>query len=49
MKKLTDYELKNIRGGFTVWTFLGISALGVFLSGIIDGFVHPKSCGGDTQ
>ena len=49
MKQLTIKELKNIHGGISVWLGVGIGALAVFISGIIDGLVHPKTCEGETR
>ena len=50
MKRITEEELKRIKGGeFTSWMGLGIAAVIVFLSGVIDGFVNPKTCGGDLN
>lgn len=48
MKKMTMEEMKEIKGGFSVWAGLGIAAIIVFLTGVIDGFVHPNSCGGEN-
>lgn len=46
MEKLNDTELSNIKGGFTmnVWIALGISALVVFLSGVLEGITNPDKC-----
>ena len=45
METLKKDEMKRIKGGgISVWVMVGIGAAIVFLSGIIDGFVHPESC-----
>ncbi len=45
MKKIEDKNLENIIGGeVTMMTVFIVSAIVVFISGIIDGYVHPKSC-----
>lgn len=45
MKILKVDELQSIRGGsISAYALLGISALVVFISGIIDGIFHPKKC-----
>ncbi len=46
MKKLNSTELSNIKGGFTFngWIALGITALIVFISGVIEGFTNPDKC-----
>ena len=37
-------ELKEIRGGGFRWVLAGVAAIGVFISGIVDGFLRPNSC-----
>ena len=50
MKEITAEEMKRVKGGtFTIWTGLGIVAIIVFLAGVIDGYVHPKECGGERE
>jgi len=44
MRKLKDNELERIEGGFSTWAAIGIASLVIFVSGVIDGIVHPKSC-----
>ena len=44
MKPLSQESLKNMKGGFSIWAGVGIGALVIFLSGIIDCIVHPKAC-----
>ncbi len=46
MEKLNDADLSNIKGGFTlsVWSALGITALVVFLSGVLEGITNPDKC-----
>lgn len=44
MKKLESKELEKIQGGFSAWVALGIVSAVLFLSGVFEGIVHPKSC-----
>ena len=46
MEKLTDNQLSNNKGGFTmnVWMALGIASLVVFLSGVFEGITNPDRC-----
>lgn len=44
MKVLKNEEMERISGGFSAWVALGIAAALVYVSGIIDGIVHPKAC-----
>jgi len=44
MEKIKEKELKNIKGGISIWGILGISALVTFLSGVIDGIARPGKC-----
>ena len=46
IKKLSDEALEKINGGggAAIWIGLGITAIVVFLSGVIDGIANPKSC-----
>ncbi len=44
MKSLNQESLKNMKGGFSIWAGVGIGALIIFLSGVVDGIVHPKAC-----
>lgn len=46
MEKLDNKKLANIKGGFTMngWTFLGIAAAIVFISGVIEGITNPERC-----
>ncbi len=47
MKKLSTQELKKIKGGFSIFVAFGIAALVSFIGGVISGYVHPESCGGE--
>ncbi len=47
MRNLKENELKEIRGGFSIIAVIGISALITFLAGFLEGYVHPKKCGGE--
>ena len=42
MTKLSTLELKNIRGGFGGWLFIGIVAVATFISGIVTGLIKLK-------
>ncbi len=44
MKKLDNKKLERIEGGFSTWAALGIASIVIFVSGLVDGIVHPKSC-----
>ena len=46
MKKLNDYELSKISGGFSGWVAAGICVVVTFVAGIIDGIARPKKCNG---
>ena len=46
MKEINNQELECITGGnISLWTIIGVSALVVFVVGIIDGIVNPRACG----
>lgn len=47
MKKIEDDKLEKISGGGIHWAAigLGIAAIVVFLSGVIEGYTNPGSCG----
>ena len=44
MKKLKNEEMERISGGFSTWAAIAIAAAVIYVSGIIDGIVHPKAC-----
>lgn len=44
MKELNNNELEKIQGGFSAWVALGIASAVIFLSGVFEGIVHPRSC-----
>ena len=44
MKKIDDKSLERINGGFSAWAAIAIAAGVVYLSGIFNGIVNPKSC-----
>ncbi len=44
MNKINNKELERIEGGFSTWAALGIASIVIFISGLVDGIVHPKSC-----
>ena len=44
--KIEDEKLDKIKGGsITVWTVVGITALVIFISGVIKGITNPEGCG----
>lgn len=44
MNKIDEKSLERIMGGFSAWMALGIASAVIFLSGVLDGLVRPKSC-----
>ncbi len=46
MQRLNNYELDNIIGGAVSWVGIGIgvSALVIFLSGVLEGYTNPGRC-----
>lgn len=46
MKTLNEKELEKITGGFSVWMGIGIAAVVVFLSGVLEGITNPNKCHG---
>ncbi|MEG0995129.1 MAG: class IIb bacteriocin, lactobin A/cerein 7B family [Bacilli bacterium] len=45
MKLLKEEELCNVKGGcISIYAIIGISALFVFISGIMDGYANPTKC-----
>lgn len=45
MRKLETEELKQVYGGeIHIGIILGIGSIVSFVIGVIDGFVHPKTC-----
>ena len=45
MKVLNTNELEKINGGFDAAAILVITSAILFISGIFEGIVHPRSCG----
>lgn len=46
MMEISQEELKKIKGGgISMFAVAGITALTIFITGIIDGIVHPRGCG----
>lgn len=46
MIEVSNEELKQVEGGIGVWIAAGITALVIFIAGIVDGFVRPLECHG---
>lgn len=47
MNEISNEKLKEIKGGGIHWGLMaGISAIGSFLIGVIDGLLNPKKCNG---
>lgn len=44
MRKLEERELKELKGGAGVGTYILIGGLIVFLIGVIDGYIRPLKC-----
>ncbi len=44
MKRIDNQVLERVTGGASAWVALGIAAAVVFLAGVIEGIVHPRSC-----
>ncbi|MEG1351361.1 MAG: hypothetical protein RR359_02315 [Bacilli bacterium] len=45
MKDLEKEQLEELEGGaLSIWAIGGIIALGIFIIGIVDGFVRPLRC-----
>lgn len=45
MREIEENELEKVRGGSSSsWVGLGISALVIFIIGVIDGYTRPLSC-----
>ncbi len=44
MKKLEDDDLKNIEGGMSIASAIGIGLAITFIAGIFDGIARPLSC-----
>ena len=44
MKEISKEELQELDGGFSLLAAAGIVAAGVFIVGVVDGYVRPKKC-----
>lgn len=44
MKKINDNNLAKIKGGSSGWIALTIAAVTIFISGVFEGYTHPKKC-----
>ena len=45
MNNLTEKELMNVKGGgLSAYAIAGLLALGVFIAGVVDGFLRPYGC-----
>ena len=43
MVKIDDAKLENIKGGYG-WIGALIAAVTIFVSGVFEGYTHPKKC-----
>ena len=46
MEKVNNLELQKITGGVSALALVGIAALIIFISGVLDGFTNPGRCNG---
>lgn len=46
MEKVNNLELQKITGGVSALVLVGIAALIIFISGVLDGFTNPGRCNG---
>ena len=46
MEKVNNLELQKITGGVSALALVGIAALLIFISGVLDGFTNPGRCNG---
>ena len=44
MVKIDDAKLENIKGGGYGWIGALIAAVTIFVSGVVEGYTHPKKC-----
>ena len=46
MQKIDNEKLDGIKGGEMVsfWSFIAVSSLVVFISGVVEGITNPKRC-----
>ena len=44
MEVINNYELEKITGGISALGIVGIAALIIFISGVIEGFTNPGRC-----
>lgn len=45
MEKLTNNNLKNIKGGASFWAIAGIVVAALaFIGGVLDGYARPTKC-----
>lgn len=42
--KLNNKELKEIKGGASIWAIFGVVAGIIFGFGVVDGYVRPIKC-----
>ncbi len=45
MEAIEEIEMQNITGGVSAWVGVAISAIVIFLSGVIEGITNPTRCG----
>ncbi len=45
MQKISEKNLEKIVGGeVSVWIYLIVTSIIIFLSGVIEGYTHPEPC-----
>jgi len=45
MQRVSDKELIGVVGGeVSVWVYVVASAITIFISGVIEGYTHPRAC-----
>lgn len=44
MKQLTQEELKEVKGGWSIAGIFGLGTLFTFIIGVVDGYLRPLNC-----
>lgn len=44
MKKISDDELNDIKGGIGFWAIAGIISAVIFIVGVLEGITRPVKC-----